>query len=205
MRKTLADLPSAAPVGLRLPGVLQEDELLLRFVRAFDDGFAPILVTLDGLAAYVDPRLAPEDFVDWLAAWVGIDVDDEWTLEQRRAIVAQAAGIHRRRGTARGVADAVRLVVVADVEVEETGGTDWSAAPGSALPGSAEPRLVVRVRCDRPGDVDARRLDAVVAAVKPAHVPHQVELVGPAGAEAAPSGGEAGPEGVPPAPDGSAG
>ena len=205
MRKALPDLPSAAPVGLRLPGVLQEDDLLLRFVQAFDDGFAPVLATLDGLPAYVDPLLAPEDFVDWLAGWVCIDVDDAWTLQQRRDIVAQAAGIHRRRGTARGVADAVRLVVEADVEVEETGGTEWSASPGKAMPGSAEPHLLVRVRCERPDDVDARRLDAIIAAVKPAHVPHRVEVLARDGAGAAPSGGERGPEDVPPTTAGSDG
>lgn len=200
MRKALPGLPSPAPVGLQLPGVFQDDGLMMRFVQAFDDGFAPVLATLDGLAAYVDPHLAPEDFLDWLAGWVGIDVDDAWTVEQLRSIVAQAAEIHRRRGTVRGVADAVRLVVDADVEVEETGGAQWSASPGAALPGEAEPRLVVRVRCDRPEDVDSRRLDAVVASVKPAHVPHQVEVLGRGGAVPAPSGDGQGPEGVPATP-----
>ncbi len=200
MRKALPGLASAAPVGLRLPGVYQEDDFLMRFVSAFDDGLAPVLATLDGLEAYVDPGLAPEDFLDWVAGWVGIEIDDTWTVEQRRAIVAEAASVHRRRGTVQGVADAVRLAVDAEVEVEETGGAQWSASPGAALPGEAEPRLVVRVRCDRPDDVDARRLDAVVAGVKPAHIPHTVEILGRGGEVPAPSGDGQGPEGVPAAP-----
>lgn len=200
MRRAVPDLASAVPLAQRLPGVFQEDDLMMRFVQAFDDGLAPVLATLDGLAAYVDPRLAPEDFLVWLADWVGVEVDGTWTVERLRAVVAQAAQIHRRRGTSRGVVEAVRLVVDADVQVEETGGVRWSASPGAALPGEAQPLLVVRVRCDRPDDVDARRLDAVVASVKPGHVPHRVEVLGRDGAASAPSGEGQGPEGVPVAP-----
>jgi phage tail-like protein len=200
MRRAVPGLASAVPIGQRLPGVFQEDDLMMRFVQAFDDGVAPVLATLDGLEAYVDPRLAPEDFLEWLAGWVGVEVDGTWSAERLRAIVAQAAEIHRRRGTVAGVVEAVRLVVDADVEVEETGGVQWSASPGPALPGEAEPRLVVRVRCDRPDDVDSRRLDAVVASVKPAHVPHHVEVLGRDAAESAPSGDGQGPEGVPATP-----
>ena len=115
MRGSIAGLASAAPVALRLPGVLQEDEFLQRFVGAFDDGLAPVLATLDCLAAYVDPWLAPQDFLDYLAAWVGVELDDAWTLAQRREIVAGAALVHRRRGTVRGIADAVRLAVGGEV------------------------------------------------------------------------------------------
>jgi phage tail-like protein len=157
--------------------VLQEDEFLQRFVGAFDDGLAPVLATLDCLTAYVDPWLAPQDFLDYLAAWVGVELDDAWTLAQRREIVAGAALVHRRRGTARGISDAVRLAVGGEVDVTESGGARWSAAPGSELPGEQVPALHVRVTVADATTIDVRRLDAVVAAVKPGHVPHTVEVV----------------------------
>lgn len=200
MRKAVPGLPSAAPLGLRLPGVYQEDDLFMRFVEAFDDGFAPVLATLDGLAGYVDPALAPEDFLDWLAGWVGVEIDDTWTVAQRRTIIAQASTVHRGRGTVQGIAAAVSLALEADVEVVETGGALWSASPGAALPGEAAPHLVVRVRCDHPDDIDTRRLDAIVSSAKPAHVPHTVEVLGRGDPLPAPSGDGAGPEGVPAAP-----
>ena len=182
MRGLVPDLPSGVPIAQRLPGVYQEEELTSRFVAAFDDALAPIIATLDGLPGYVDPWLAPADFLDWLAGWVGIEVDETWTLAQRRAIVAGAAAWHRRRGTARGIADAVRLSAAegCEVEVVDTGATTWSSTPGGDIPGSSPPQVTVSVRVASAQDaeqVDVRRVEAVVTSVKPAHVRHTVEVV----------------------------
>jgi phage tail-like protein len=179
MRGRIPGLPSPVPVVSRLPAVLQEDEFLQRFLASFDESLAPVFLTLDGLASYVDPRLAPEDFLTWLAEWVGVRVDEHWPVAQRREVVAHGALIHRRRGTAAGIADAVRLTGagVVDVDVEDSGGTVWSSSPGSELPGSPRAALHVRVHARSQDDVDVGRLDAVVRAVKPAHVPHTLEVV----------------------------
>ena len=173
----LPGVPSTAPVFEHLPGVYQEDELLQRFVAAFDDALAPVFVTLDGLAGYVDPALAPADFLDWLCGWVGIEPDDRWSVARRREIVAGAVELHRRRGTLRGIAEAVRLVVGGEIEIDDSGGTSWSPVAGGPMPGRAAASLRVRVRVPDAAAVDRRRLDAVVAAVKPAHVPHTIEVV----------------------------
>ena len=177
MRGTVDGLPSPYPLGLLLPGIYQEDDLAQRLVAGLDEVLAPVLSTLDNLGAYVDPRLAPEDFVDWLSTWVGVVLDEDWSLERSREIVARAVALHRRRGTARGILEAVRLVVDGEVELLESGGARWSSAPDGDLPGQTQPWLRVRVRVADPDPLDARRLEAVVAAVKPAHVPHTIELV----------------------------
>lgn len=179
MRGRIPGLSSPVPLATRLPAVLQEDEFLRRFLESFDEALAPVLLTLDGLECYVDPHLAPEDFLSWLCEWVGVRVDEHWPVPQRRQIVANGARIHRRRGTAAGIADAVRLAAagVIGVEVEDSGGTVWSASPGTALPGSPRPALHVRVHTRDAEDVDEHRLDAVIRSVKPAHVPHTVEVI----------------------------
>ena len=64
-----------------------------------------------------------------------------------------------------------------EVEIGEGGGTAWSATSGGALPGSPTRSLHVRVTVQRAADVDAARLDALVAAAKPAHLGHTVEVV----------------------------
>ncbi len=177
MRGTVPGLVSVAPVAQQLPAGYQEDEFLQRFVQAFDEALAPIFLTLDTLSCYVDPALAPPDFLAWLGEWVGIEVDDTWSEERRREIIAGAAAIHRRRGTPDGVADAVRLVIGGRVEVTETGASAWSAPPGGELPGAATPTLTITVRVADPAAVDRVRLDRVVTAVKPAHVAHTIEVV----------------------------
>lgn len=175
MRGMVEGLASPIPVSTRLPGVLQEDEFLQRFTGAFDDVLAPVYLTLDALACYVDPHLAPPDFLEWLCGWVGIEPDDTWTTERRREIVAHAAAVHRWRGTARGVAEAVRLVVEGEVQVRDSGGSASSATPLGPMPGSAEPALQVRVTAS--GPVDRRRVERVLSAVTAAHVPFTLEIV----------------------------
>ncbi|MEE6282113.1 phage tail protein [Georgenia sp. MJ170] len=170
-------LVAVAPVAQRLPAVYQEDEFLQRFVQAFDDALAPIFLTLDTLACYVDPQLAPPDFLAWLGEWVGIEMDETWSVERRRQIIAGAAVMHRRRGTAVGIADAVRLAVGGRVSIEDNGASTWSATPGAELPGSADAVLRVTVRVPDPSSIDRARLDRAVTTVKPAHVPHIIEIV----------------------------
>ncbi len=174
MRGMVEGLASPVPIASRLPVVLQEDDFLQRFTAALDDVLAPVFLTLDSLACYLDPRLAPDDFLEWLCGWVGIEPDQTWTSQRRREIVTRAAEVHRWRGTARGIAQAVALVVDGDVTVSDSGGATSSTTPRGGLPGDAEPWLRVVVRAS--GPVDRARVERVIASVKPAHVPCVLEV-----------------------------
>jgi phage tail-like protein len=174
MRGMVPGLTSPVPLVTRLPAILQEDEFLQRFLPAFDDAVAPVYAVLDNLAAYITPSYAPSDFVDWLAGWVDIAVDEEWPEAQRRRIIADAAALHRRAGTVGGIRDAVHLAAGPDavVELVESGGATWSASPGGSLPGAVD--AAVRISITVPdGDEPSirRRLERVAAGVVPAHLP----------------------------------
>jgi phage tail-like protein len=169
-------LESPVPVAGQLPVVLQEDEFLQRFVAAFDDLLAPVFLTLDSLPAYVDPALAPPDFLEWLCGWVGIEPDDTWSVERRREIVGSAVEVHRWRGTVRGIERAVGLVVDGTVTVTDSGGAAWSPAPGADIPGEPVPWLHVVLHVADAAAVDVRRVERVLAGVKAAHVPHVLEI-----------------------------
>lgn len=177
MRGVLPELEPAFPMLHRLPAVFQDDEFLARFLTGFDEALAPIFLTLDTLDCYVNPRLAPPDFLDWLAHWVGIETEEDWSEAERRELIANAVQMHRRRGTAAGIAEAVRLAIDAEVTVTESGAADWSETPGGELPGTARPQLRLTVRPRAGSPIDRQRLEAVVAAVKPAHVPHTIDVV----------------------------
>jgi phage tail-like protein len=176
VRGLVADLASPQPLADSLPGIYQEDELARALTRAFDDGLAPIVGTIDNIAAYLDPALTPDDFLDWLAGWVGILPDETWPIERRRAIVAVASQIYRRRGTAAGLTMQLRLLTAGDVEVTDSGGASWSKTPGSKPPGDGSYSVRVRVKPPKKETIDAARLNALVAAAKPAHVAHTVEI-----------------------------
>ncbi|MDI2125265.1 phage tail protein [Yinghuangia seranimata] len=168
-RRALPGLAVAYPLGGQLPAVYADDDLTQRLTAAFDEVLAPILTTLDNLADYLDPALAPEDFVAMLAAWLGADGPG-------REPVASAVRLHRSRGTRAGLADAIRVAFGVEAEIEDSGGTAWSARPGAALPGSGVAMVTVRVRAEK--GIDEAALRAVVAANVPAGCGYVVEVEG---------------------------
>ena len=177
MRGSVDGLPSPQPMEKVLPAVLADDDFAIRFVSGFDDVLAPIFSTLDNLGAYLDPRLAPEDFVAWLGSWVGVVGDDREPAERRRQLVATAADLARRRGTVAGLAKEIALHVDASVQVVDSGGCTWSATPGQTPPRTGPATVTIRVRVADPLTFDRGHLDAVVAGALPAHVSHEIEVV----------------------------
>ncbi|CAN5728158.1 hypothetical protein BH09MYX1_BH09MYX1_40590 [soil metagenome] len=69
-------------------------------------GVEEVVVALPRL---FDPWLAPAEFLPWLASWVAVELDDGWTDHQRRRVIAHAVQTHARRGTRRGLMDALSL------------------------------------------------------------------------------------------------
>ena len=132
---------------------------------------------LDCFPAYLDPALAPEDFLEWIGSWVGATPDETWPLERRRAFVASATELFRMRGTAAGLAAHVAIFTGGEVEIAEPGAAGWSRDAGAVIPAGSSPDLFIRVRVKDPKAVPAARLEALVGASKPAHVPHRVEIV----------------------------
>ena len=57
-------VPVRHPIGDRLPAIYLDDGFTLRFTSALDEVLAPVIAVLDGFADYLDPSLAPADFLD---------------------------------------------------------------------------------------------------------------------------------------------
>jgi phage tail-like protein len=172
---TIEGIDSPHPLIEGLPGLYQDDDLSRRWLSALDDVLAPVFLSLESMPGYLDPALTPEDFLDWLAGWVGVLLDENWPVERRRTFVAQASDLYRLRGTVEGLREHVRIFTGGEVEVAESGAVAWSASSGGQVPGS--PGYSVRVRVSgAPDAVDADRLESLVATAKPAHVVHEVEV-----------------------------
>jgi phage tail-like protein len=184
--------PSPHPLGATLPALYLDDVFAQNLCASLDEVLAPIIGVLDCFPAYLDPRTAPPDMVDWLASWTGLLTARKLPLARRRRLVARAAALHAWRGTPDAVRELVELACNRPVELEESGGCGWSGTPGTPLPGSNQPGLVVRVRTDgvlqRPVDeptdpddhdvpVDEDLLTRLLQLVVPAHLPTRVELV----------------------------
>ncbi|WP_405902068.1 phage tail protein [Streptomyces sp. NBC_00656] len=181
MRTGVTGLSTPHPLIDQLPAVYLEQDFLRRFLAALDEVLAPVLLTIDNLPAHLDPRSAPEDFLAWLAQWVAVEPHDDSPVERRRETVRGAVARHARRGTAGGLADAVRLETGAEPEITESGGTAWSTVSQTALPGRARPWVTIRVG-ERPGrPVDRVRLEELIGTEIPAHVGYTLEILPAAG------------------------
>ena len=194
-RRLVGGILSPRPLGEALPAIYQENPMAMQLVSAFDDILAPAISSLDNMPAYLDPALTPEDFLGWLAGWVGVLLDEKWPEPRRRAFVAVAAELYRKRGTARGLEAQIRIFTAGEVEVIESGASAWSEAPNATLPGT--PTYSVEVRVKHPEEPKlqatgakaraaeqatareafATALEALVMTAKPAHVVHSVEIV----------------------------
>lgn len=180
MRGTVTGLTSPHPLGGLMPAIFQDDAFTMRWTEGLDEVLAPVPAVLDCIEAYFDPLLSPEDFLAWLAGWCGMTLDENWPLARRRAVVSAAPELYRGRGTPAGLRRHVELVTGGRVEVADSGGVTWAAAPGdpdaSAEP--AGPSVTIRVWVTDPAEVNVRALDALIGAIKPAHVMHRLEVAG---------------------------
>ena len=70
-----------------LPGIYQDDELMGRFLMLFESFLSPIEMQIDKNADYYDPRLAPAEFLPWLASWTGIVLDSQLPEKTRRKLL----------------------------------------------------------------------------------------------------------------------
>jgi len=178
MRGLVPGLATPYPLAEILPSLLREDPFAQSICGGLDEVLAPVISTLDSLPAYLDPATVPEDMLGWLAGWMGLALDDHQTAELQRKWVKIGVDLLQRRGTVGGMESAVAALFGTSPEIIESGGASWSASAGSELPGSAEPDLLVRLQVDDPATFDLRRLDALIGMIKPAHVPHRVEVFG---------------------------
>jgi phage tail-like protein len=177
-RAAVPGLPSRHPIGEQLPALYADDDFAQRFTAGLDTVLAPVFATLDNLPAYLDPRVTPADFLAWLASWVGGVDDPKWPIDQRREAVVRAVELHRRRGTRRGLVEALRLVLGVDAEVVGDGAAVWSRTAGADLPAApATAEVVVRVWPDRTASVDADRVHALIRALSPVHTACRVEVL----------------------------
>ena len=176
-RAAVTGLASRYPIGEQLPALYAEDDFAQRFTAGLDTVLAPVFATLDNLPAYLDPRVAPPDFLAWLASWVGAADDPKWPVELRREAVVRAVELHRWRGTKRGLVEALRLALGVHADVTDDGGSWWSNTAGTDLPPQPDAAPLVRVWPDREARVDAHRVHEIVRAMCPVHVVCRVEVL----------------------------
>ena len=156
-----------------LPAILRQDPFLANFLRIFDAQLRPLLQMLDAVDHYFDPRMTPSELLPWLAGWAGEELPETWQDANRRALVAQAAAIHRARGTRKGLKKALELLNGCEVLItENTAGLRLDADAKLGINTSlqdVDPNKIHIVIRNGGNGVDLEAVNDVAERLKPAH------------------------------------
>ena len=185
--EALPDVAGTAPASSSwleyLPAPYQANEFVGRFLQIPEQIFGPIERIVDSLAAYFDPRVTPPELLPWLAAWVGVELDENWPLKRRRLLVLWATRLYRWRGTRRGLREHLRLYTGQVPLIVEN--FDGARLGQDALLGvntrigrpTPQPHTIhVTVMADDPSQLDERILHQIIQLEKPAHVAYTLEI-----------------------------
>jgi phage tail-like protein len=146
-----------------LPAIYADHPFLGDFLRIFESIWAPLEAQLDHLDAYFQPYLTPAEFLPWLGTWVDLVLDENWPEARRRALIAAAADLYRRRGTAGALRDYLTIYMGAQPEIVESG-------PEQPF------HFSVTFRVPDPNAIDQDRVRRIIEEEKPAHTTYTLTL-----------------------------
>lgn len=101
-----------------LPVIYQEDkksrEFLERFLSLFESFFMDLEGKILSLNKYFDVDSAPDNFIPWLASWVGLNFDQRWSTEFIRRLIQKAPELYKAGGTRNGLQEMISLYLDTD-------------------------------------------------------------------------------------------
>lgn len=96
---------------------------LRRWLALFRAEVGDTETLLDDMARRFDPLTTPDNHLEWLAQWLGLDLPDRqapaWSIPWLRQLIRNAHMIHTRRGTRQGLREAVARHTGIRVEIIE--------------------------------------------------------------------------------------
>ncbi len=145
-----------------LPYYFSEDPFLGRYLLIFEDQFGPLEQVIAHFDLLLDPRTAAEHFLPTLAAWLGLDIDDRWPQEKRRAILSAVVELYDWRGTKKGLTRLLEASCGCGVEIVEN-------ADGPHT-------FCVKLTPPAGQSIDEQMVHALIEANKPAQTVYRLEI-----------------------------
>ena len=107
-----------------LPNLYNRSDLTGRnFVRdllwVFQHEFNATDEKLEGLERFFDPLECPREFLDYIASWVALTLEDEWPEHKKRNLIKKAVELYHLRGTPRGLRIFLRIFTGVDPKIHE--------------------------------------------------------------------------------------
>lgn len=98
-----------------LPALYRDDEssaaFLDRFLANVEGFYTAIEGRIEQAQMLFDVRTVAGPYMDWLAGWLGVMLEADWSASKRRLFIAHAIELFNGRGTPRGVIRAIRFAI----------------------------------------------------------------------------------------------
>ncbi|MGI9148116.1 MAG: FHA domain-containing protein [Chloroflexota bacterium] len=161
-------LPAPNPIAASskylqyLPSIFAENDFLGRYLLIFESIWEPSEQRQDHMSMYFDPATCPAGFLTWLAGWFDMAVGAHWPERRMRDLLGQAMDLYRWRGTRYGMMQMIELWTGFTPEIQES---------------PADPFVFhVRLKVPKGAQVDARLVEDLLRAHKPAHAGFVLEI-----------------------------
>ena len=96
-----------------LPALYRDDEISASFLDRFLANAEGLFTALEGRIAQVQflfgVRTIPEEYLEWLSGWLGVQLDATWDYYRQQLFVDHAQELFNQRGTLQGLIRAIRL------------------------------------------------------------------------------------------------
>ena len=102
-----------------LPEVYSYDDFINRFLMMFESFWKPVNQIISQGENYYDPDLTPDEFLDWLAAWVGMYIDETFPRDRVRDLIKFAIPFYHSRGTAESLRTFLEMYSGGTVDIQE--------------------------------------------------------------------------------------
>jgi len=139
-----------------LPAVYQEDaasrEFLEHFLSLFETVFGDLETTLARIPDVFDPQQTPKDFLDWLAQWLDLGIEEEWAPEVKRRLISQASFLYQKKGRPDGLADFIEIVTGRRPAIQESFEIEQPLILGAGRHLGRDTRVFRRPMVDLPRD-----------------------------------------------------
>jgi len=109
-------------------GVSGLEDVIARFGEFIDAALAPVEPPAPG-------QPLRSEFLDYLASWAALALDQNWSLEKKREWARHIVPMYKRRGTRSGLQDYLRTFVNDNVFISEPPGGFTLADPASSTLG----------------------------------------------------------------------
>jgi phage tail-like protein len=180
-------LPALYQEAMREERLNTESELppfFERYLAGMESSQASLRATIPMLYRLFSPLSAPADFLPWLATWVALTVDEDWSELKRRRLIREAVTLYRWRGTARGLSRYLEIYtgtmpIINDKPVEGMRlGTRGRLGAKETMLGDIPPHFfVVTLPVADPEAVNETTVRRIIDAQKPAHAAYRLAIV----------------------------